>query len=115
MCRFLAGLDKDILEKVEVYPNLTFDEACKLGIKHENQRTKKKVTSSSYDPKFCKPTFFNEPSFLELHPSKENPSFLKRNILFEKDKGKTVSGSGGIGDIVCYKLFGRGHYKKKLS
>ena len=52
--RFLAGLDKKILEKVEVYPNLTIDEACKLAIKLDNQRKKKKVTSSSYDPKFQK-------------------------------------------------------------
>ena len=57
MGRFLAGLDKEILEKVEVYPNLTFDEACKLAIKHDNKRKKMKVTTSSYDPKFRKPTF----------------------------------------------------------
>ena len=113
MGRFLVGLDKEILEKVNVYLNLTLYEAYKLTIKLDNQRKKKKVTSSSYDPKFRKPTFFKDPSSLpKPMPSKENPNFPKRNIPFEKDKGKAVSGSGGIGDIVCYKCFGRGHYKK---
>jgi hypothetical protein len=56
MDRFLVRLDKKLLEKVEVYPNLTFDKASKLAIKLDNRRKKKKVTSSSYDPKFRKTT-----------------------------------------------------------
>ena len=112
MGRFLARLDKKILQKVEVYPNLTFDEACKLAIKLDNQRKKKKVTSSAYDPKFRKPTFHKDPSsFPKPNPSKENPNYPKRNIPFEKDKDKAVNSSRGIGDIVCYKCFGGGHYK----
>ena len=102
MGRFLARLYNEILKKIEVYLNLTFDEACELSIyqtwqpKEENQGNLIFLWS-----KFQKPTFSNDPcSFLKSNPFKENPNLPKRNIHFEKDKGKTVSGSGGICDIV---------------
>ncbi|XP_056688899.1 uncharacterized protein [Spinacia oleracea] len=50
--RFLGGLNEDVREKVEVYPYLTFDEACKVAIKIDSQK-KKSVASYGHYQSAC--------------------------------------------------------------
>ncbi|XP_021737704.1 uncharacterized protein LOC110704217 [Chenopodium quinoa] len=103
----MAGLDKDIYEKVEVQPNQTFDEACKLSVKLDNQKKKKKPLNP-FDPKFKRP--FNPPKETPSFPNsttKKNPASFD---LSQKEKGKAKTGD--LSDIVCFKCHGRGHYKR---
>ena len=43
---FVAGLDQELQEKLEGYTNLTFVEACKLVVKFDSKRKKKKPTTT---------------------------------------------------------------------
>ncbi|XP_021740095.1 uncharacterized protein LOC110706475 [Chenopodium quinoa] len=95
MGRFVSGLDPELQDKLEGYTNLTFVEACKLVIKFDAKRKKKKPTTI--------PQLARKPSF----PTKEGSSFNKPSNPPKKDT-KDVK----LGDIVCYKCGGRGHYKK---
>ncbi|XP_021770461.1 uncharacterized protein LOC110734607 [Chenopodium quinoa] len=95
MGRFISGLDQELQDKLEGYTNLTFAEACKLVIKFDAKRKKKKPTTI--------PQLARKPSF----PTKEGSSFNKPSNPPKKDT-KDVK----LGDIVCYKCGGRGHYKK---
>ncbi|XP_057546020.1 uncharacterized protein LOC130825011 [Amaranthus tricolor] len=93
--RFIAGLDQELQEKLEGYTNLTFVEACKLVVKFDAKRKKKK---STFIPQVArKPTF----------PTKEGSSLVKPNDPPRKDKKDFK-----LSDIVCYKCGGRGHFKK---
>ena len=93
--RFVAGLDQELQDKLEGYTNLTFVEACKLAIKFDSKRKKKKPIST--------PQVARKPPFL----TKDGSSFIKTNDLPKKDKKDFK-----LCDIVCYKCGRRGHFKK---
>ncbi|KAL2900837.1 Gag polyprotein [Bienertia sinuspersici] len=91
----ILGWTKNCKEKLEGYTNLTFAEACKLVVKFDAKRKKKK---STFIPQVIrKPTF----------PTKEGSSLVKPNDPSKKDKKDFK-----LSDIVCYKCGGRGHFKK---
>ena len=95
MGRFVAGLDQELQEKIEGYTNLTFAEACKLVVKFDAKKKKKKP--------FVTPQVTQKPTF----PTKDGSSNFKSNDPPKKDKKETK-----LSDIVCYKCGGRGHFKK---
>lgn len=52
--RFLSGLNVELREKLDAYVNLTFHEACKIAIKLDNTKKKKK-TYPKHHKKMCLP------------------------------------------------------------
>ena len=103
--RLLSGLDKEILDKVELHPNLSYDEYCKIIIKYD-QQVKRRRNPNATDFKAKRP--FNKedhtPSFIPKRPTMAEPP--------RQDKGKGLAKSGEFVDIVCFKCHGRGHYKR---
>ncbi|XP_057248897.1 uncharacterized protein LOC130590469 [Beta vulgaris subsp. vulgaris] len=97
--RFLGGLNEDVREKVEVYPYLTFDEACKVALKIDGQK-KKSVVSKSYSKPF---------STFKANPSTSNFDKNKKTDFTKKDKEKVVDDKSL--KVKCFKCQGYGHFQ----
>lgn len=95
--RFLGGLNNEIREKVEIYPYLTFEEACKLALKIDNQ--KKRPIINKTNSKFVS-TFKGNSSANNFDKSKK-PEFTKKD---KESDDKTSK-------VKCYKCQGYGHYQ----
>lgn len=98
MGRFIAGLNGDLREKVEVHQNIGFDEACKMAVVYEGHRRRKNTPESylkeafgdNYKAKFDKGGATTSTSASGGSTTKEEFKAPKR-------------------DITCFKCGGRGH------
>ena len=100
IARFLKGLSPPILERVELQPFWTFEDACKLAVKVEKQLKSKRPFVSTP----LKPTATPKPfqPFKPKYPPKTNQN---------QEKGKEVLKEGLKSQKKCFKCHGFGHFQ----
>ena len=101
---FIAGVHPDIREKIELQPNLTFEEVCNSVVIFDKQRRKnvakgvsKPFTNRSYSPP------------IKTSDSKTNG----KKVSSPTEKGKSPDTfKDGTPKVTCFKYNGVGHYKR---
>ncbi|KAL4325112.1 hypothetical protein GQ457_11G027410 [Hibiscus cannabinus] len=110
MARFLAGLNRDIAEKVELQHYVEIEDMIHMAIKVEKQQKRKSTTRpSTYSISTIKwgqgayrkdTTFQSKDNVGKSKPSKPDE---------EPNKGKFEAMPNRTRDIKCFKCLGRGH------
>mgnify|MGYP003365876400 CR=1 FL=1 len=108
MARFLAGLDPNIANVVELQHYVEMEDMVHMAIKVEKQLKKKGVTRSygGVTPRWGKSSYKRSPPIPSLE--KGGPPKGSKPIA-ESSKGKALAIPNRSRDIQCFKCFGRGH------
>lgn len=92
--RFLGGLREDIMTKLEVVQNLTYEGACSSALAYERQAKNKSGFSFSKAPR----------------PVASKPSFTPQARPSGGETNKNVSKATSTPkDVICFKCHGHGH------
>ncbi|KAL4379010.1 hypothetical protein GQ457_02G028180 [Hibiscus cannabinus] len=110
MARFLAGLNRDIAEKVELQHYVKIEDMIHMAIKVEKQKKRKGTTRPSTNSismtKWGQGAYKKDTTFW----SKDNVGTSKPSKPDEEpNKGKFESMPNRTCDIKCFKCLGRGH------
>ncbi|XP_010445897.1 PREDICTED: uncharacterized protein LOC104728640 [Camelina sativa] len=105
MARFLAGLNRDIQDKMELQEYEGLEEMLHKAVLIEQQNKRKG---------FSKPSFAPKSSYQDKGKSPTpSTSVFKTNAPARFDKGKAVETNNWARDIRCLKCQGLGHYANK--
>ena len=116
MARFLAGLNREIQNVVELQHYVELEDMLHMGIKIENQvkRRGSSNTRSTPDPSLS--TWkSNQWMKEEESPNAKHKTELKQEGNNQGNQGKPDSFTTRNRDIMCFKCQGRGHIKSQCS
>ena len=100
MIRFLKGLNLSILDKVELQPSWTFEDACKLTVKVEKQLKSRRAYPSGLAKLFALIRTFN--SYRLDHTPKEDKG---------NGNGKEIAEETTKNHKKCFNCHGYGHFQ----
>ncbi|KAL4319465.1 hypothetical protein GQ457_18G010360 [Hibiscus cannabinus] len=112
MARFLAGLNPEIANTVELQHYIEIEDMVHMAIKVERQLKRKGTTRfpNNSTSKWGQSSYKRNSSF----QPKESSGHLKFNKLhMETSKGKTINLPERSRDIKCFKCLGRGHIARQ--
>ncbi|KAL4318444.1 hypothetical protein GQ457_18G009050 [Hibiscus cannabinus] len=108
MARFLAGLDPDIANVVELQHYINIDDMVHMAMKVEKQ-LKRKGATRPYASNTSKWGHGSNKKNVSI-PTKDGSGSSKPNKpIIESNKGKNTSNPVRSRDVQCFKCLGRGH------
>ncbi|XP_056853604.1 uncharacterized protein LOC130502881 [Raphanus sativus] len=106
MARFMGGLNRDIMDRLEVHHYVEMEELLHKAIMFE-QQLKRRSYKSSYGA--------SKPHYQKDEKIRESRPFSKPKVEEQSVKGKEVATASKSRDIQCYKCKGYGHYASSCS
>ncbi|XP_056855327.1 uncharacterized protein LOC130504721 [Raphanus sativus] len=106
MARFMGGLNRDIMDRLEVHHYVEMEELLHKAIMFE-QQLKRRSYKSSYGA--------SKPHYQKDEKTRESRPFSKPKVEEQSVKGKEVATASKSRDIQCYKCKGYGHYASSCS
>ncbi|XP_056855037.1 uncharacterized protein LOC130504448 [Raphanus sativus] len=106
MARFMGGLNRDIMDRLEVHHYVEMEELLHKAIMFE-QQLKRRSYKSSYGA--------SKPHYQKDEKTRESRPFSKPKVEEQIAKGKEVATASKSRDIKCYKCKGYGHYASSCS
>ena len=104
IARFIAGVHPDIKEKIELQPNLTFEEVCNSAVIFDKQRRKNVAKGVNKS--------FTNKSYSSPVKTSDNKTGDKK-ACSSTEKGKSTDTiKDGTPKVTCFKCKGVGHYKR---
>ncbi|KAG7559385.1 Retrotransposon gag domain [Arabidopsis thaliana x Arabidopsis arenosa] len=116
MSRFMGGLNRDIIDRVEVQHYMELEELLHKAIMFEKQlkRRSSKPSFGSGKPSFSS----GKPSYQKDERSgfqRDYKPFVKPKVEDQDQKGKGKAVETRTRDIKCFKCHGHGHYASECS
>ncbi|KAL4386537.1 hypothetical protein GQ457_09G017690 [Hibiscus cannabinus] len=115
MARFLAGLNTEIANVVELQHYVVLEDMVHVAIKIERQQRRKSVnrgntSSNPFSNSFSTPNNFRKPTpQAPLQIREEANSSKSKPHVADNGRGKQVAAQELSRDIQCFKCLGRGH------
>lgn len=106
MARFMGGLNRDIMDRLEVHHYVEMEELLHKAIIFEQQLKRRSYKSSCGT---------SNPHYQKDEKTRESKPFSKPKVEEQSIKGKEVATASKTRDIQCYKCKGYGHYASSCS